>query len=76
MGGDEFVAFVQGEDYENLEVLMQEISITNRKNKMNNDVVIAVGFDRYNNDRSVAAVFERADSKMYENKKLLKGIRA
>ena len=76
VGGDEFVAFVQGEDYENLEVLMQELSFTNRKNKMNNDVVVAVGFERYKNDRSVAAVFERADSMMYENKKLLKGIRA
>ncbi len=76
VGGDEFVAVVQGEDYENLEVLMQELSLTNRKNKKNNEVVIAVGFARYNHDRSVAAVFERADSKMYENKKLLKSTKA
>ena len=76
VGGDEFVAVVQGEDYENLEVLMQELSLTNRKNKKNNEVVIAVGFAQYNHDRSVAAVFERADSKMYENKKLLKSTKA
>ena len=54
---------------------MQEIADINRKNKEKNDVVIAAGFGRYNNDRSVASVFERADSRMYENKKLLKGIK-
>ena len=75
VGGDEFVAVVQGEDYEHIETLMQEIADINRKNKEKNDVVIAAGFGRYNNDRSVASVFERADSRMYENKKLLKGIK-
>ncbi len=75
IGGDEFVAVLQGDDYNNLEALMQEIDIVNRKNKETNDVVIAAGFGRFNKDRSVTAVFDRADARMYENKKRLKGIK-
>ncbi len=37
------------------------------------DVVIACGMARYEGDRSVAAVFDRADLAMYENKQMLKG---
>ena len=40
-------------------------------------VIIACGMSDYDaeNDLSVAAVFERADALMYENKKMLKGAR-
>ena len=41
---------------------------------MPEDVVIACGMARYEGDRSVAAVFDRADLAMYENKKMLKGL--
>ena len=37
------------------------------------DVVIACGMARFEGDRSVAAVFDRADLAMYENKQMLKG---
>ena len=36
-------------------------------------IVIACGMAKYENDVSVAPVFERADQKMYENKSDLKG---
>jgi hypothetical protein len=35
-------------------------------------VVIACGMAKFENDTCVAEVFERADQKMYENKKALK----
>ena len=35
-------------------------------------IVIACGMARYEDDNCVAAVFERADHEMYENKSLLK----
>ena len=37
-------------------------------------VVIACGVSKFNNDNNVAAVFQRADALMYENKKKLKGL--
>ncbi|SHN66225.1 hypothetical protein SAMN02745247_03092, partial [Butyrivibrio hungatei DSM 14810] len=36
------------------------------------DVVIAAGMARYNGEKDVARVFEKADALMYENKKKLK----
>lgn len=35
---------------------------------------IACGMARYEQDRSVAEVFKRADSNMYQNKKMLKAM--
>ncbi|MCR5557087.1 MAG: EAL domain-containing protein [Butyrivibrio sp.] len=76
VGGDEFVAIVQGTDYDNIAELMQRLSDINRRNKEKGDVVIAAGMAFYKNrDKRVATVFERADARMYENKKMLKGIK-
>ncbi len=76
VGGDEFALIVQGRDYDNIESLMQQVNDINIKNKEMGKVVIAAGMARFSNsDRRVATVFERADARMYENKKMLKGIK-
>ncbi len=74
VGGDEFVVVAQGEDYNNLDILMEEIYRINLTNRGKGEVVIAAGMSRYDNDYNVSQVFERADEEMYKNKKLLKGV--
>ena len=72
VGGDEFAVIAQGCDYELLEERIKEIEENNRENLAANEVVIACGMARYEDDRSVSAVFERADFNMYEDKRRLK----
>ncbi len=74
IGGDEFVAIVQEEDYRNIESLMKRMENINMKNLKDGDVVIAAGMARYHKDKNVAAVFSRADTEMYNNKLYLKGL--
>ena len=70
------MAIVQGADYENVEELMEKLGDINRKNRANGEVVIAAGMARFSShDKRVSAVFDRADGRMYENKKMLKGIK-
>ena len=74
VGGDEFVAIIQGSDYARLDELVNELDKVNRENAKSGKVVTACGTARYvQGDRNVAAVFERADKLMYENKRGLKG---
>ena len=75
IGGDEFAVVAQGEDLKNLDLLVNEVAKVNEKNLASGEVVVACGAVKYNGERSVSAVFERADSLMYENKKELKGER-
>ncbi len=72
VGGDEFAIIAQGLDYDNIDGLMGDLADINEENRKAGKVVVAGGMARYNGDRSVAAVFERADALMYENKKMLK----
>ena len=72
VGGDEFVVISQGDDYKNIDSLMAGFIKANFERKEKGEVVIAAGMSRYNGDRSVAEVFRRADTEMYENKKSLK----
>ena len=74
VGGDEFAVIAQGSDYENIEKLMDKLNKSNLQNLKKNDVVIAGGIAVYENDRNVDAVYERADARMYEDKKRLKGL--
>ena len=74
VGGDEFAVIIQGADYEQLDDRIRKIAALNRANTAANEPVIACGTARYENDRSVAAVFERADANMYEDKKKLKTV--
>ena len=72
VGGDEFAAIIKGNDYECLEELIGKMKDHNAKAIHSNGIVIACGMSRYDNDQSVAPVFERADINMYENKSSLK----
>jgi len=72
IGGDEFSVIAQGIDYENIDKLMKKLEKKNIENKKKNDVVVAGGMSRFNQNESFSDVFERADHNMYENKKKLK----
>ncbi len=72
IGGDEFVVVAMESDYEKIDQLMDEIAKSNKKNMAKDEVVIATGMSRFDGDRRVTTVFERADNRMYENKKKLK----
>ena len=74
IGGDEFAVISQGADYENIDSLLDQIAEYNKMNEGAAGVVIACGMSKFNNDNNVAAVFQRADALMYENKKKLKGL--
>ena len=74
IGGDEFVAFLEGEDFTNHEELIKGFNKLIEKNQESGDVVISCGFACYNpkNDDSIMRTFERADQKMYTRKRILK----
>ncbi len=72
IGGDEFCVIAQDKDYDNIDNLLAEMTKTNLENIANDGVVVACGMAKYLGDRSVAAVFERADVNMYLNKNYLK----
>ena len=77
VGGDEFAALLTGEDYENRQELGEEISKLSLQNNSSDDYrlpVIAMGIEEYKRgeDANIHSVFERADKKMYRNKKELK----
>ena len=75
IGGDEFVAFLMGEDFNNHKLLIDNFNLRVEKNKAEGKVTIACGYDEFDaeHDDSFLRVFERADRKMYERKKELKG---
>lgn len=72
IGGDEFAVISKGQDYDNIESLVEEFGHRNERGKEHGAVVVACGFSRHTGDESFADVFERADTAMYENKKALK----
>jgi len=77
IGGDEFVVVLNAGDYINREKLLKQIRAAVIKNIGKKEgVVIATGIADYDsiNDKTLSDVFERADAKMYENKKFLKYI--
>lgn len=73
IGGDEFAVILQGSDYEHRDELIEEFASINREHSIDNDAVVAWGISISQGDENVAAVFERADSAMYENKRRIKG---
>ena len=74
IGGDEFVAFLKGEDYANREKLLNLFDLQMEKNRTTGGIVIASGLEIYRSERadSFTTVFDRADKKMYERKRKLK----
>ncbi|MCR4648568.1 MAG: diguanylate cyclase [Lachnospiraceae bacterium] len=78
VGGDEFVAVLSGEDFFERDKKIKKFRNKIIKNiKVPNGVVIATGMSEFDtfNDKKISDVFERADTKMYENKKYLKYIK-
>ena len=76
VGGDEFAVISQGRDYARLEALLGEIREHNENALRTEGIVIACGMAKFGDDACVAAVFERADRSMYENKSRLKAAAA
>ena len=72
VGGDEFAVIVRGNNYQSIEELLGIMRDHNREALHNDGIVIACGMARYENDACVAAIFERADKDMYDNKTALK----
>ncbi len=76
IGGDEFVAFLEGEDYENRDALLAAFDARIEQNLRSGNVVVASGLSvfREGHDRSYRRVFERADQRMYDRKGHLKAM--
>ena len=73
IGGDEFVVFLEGADYEQRSKLLESLDSRMAENAKTGGVVIAAGMAEYQpGDSHLFDVFSRADSLMYERKKHLK----
>ena len=69
IGGDEFVAILEGQDYDDREALFAKI-VKLRKTDESGKFTFSVGMATYKQgvDTSFASVYERADEAMYEMK--------
>ena len=76
VGGDEFVVFLEQEDYENREKLLAAFNEAVEENRQHDAVVVAAGIAEYvpEQDNSCKRIFDRADEAMYERKHALKNI--
>lgn len=74
VGGDEFVAVLTGRDYENRESLLERLNAVSESHIGTDQVIVAGGSSDYRSGKDSRShdVFERADSRMYENKQALK----
>ena len=73
IGGDEFVALLEQEDYENRDALLQQVFDVSGKNvKTKEGIVIAAGMGVYEEGKTFNEVFHEADQNMYRHKKELK----
>ncbi len=78
IGGDEFAVIVQGEDYTNVDALVQKVEQHNRNSFSDGGITIACGMARFaeiEKADKTKRVFELADKRMYENKSMLKTLR-
>ena len=73
VGGDEFAVIAQGEDYGRMDELLAKMEKNNAEANRSGGIMIACGMARFDGDENVAAVLDRADRKMYENKEAMKG---
>ncbi|MBO4320420.1 MAG: GGDEF domain-containing protein [Treponema sp.] len=81
IGGDEFVAILQSDDYDNIEFIKRRVSST-CFDEMTKDAPLpekksfAAGFAVFDpkHDSSFATVMKRADTEMYKNKNMLKNL--
>ncbi len=77
-GGDEFVVLLKGEDYGRRQELMRRLHDLSAEHIGSGGVVVSGGLSDFvpGEDGNLHAVFERADSLMYREKKLLKSMGA
>ena len=74
IGGDEFVALLEGDDYTEREELVRLFEEEIDKNVSSGGVVVSEGLDVFvaGSDNDLDSVFARADKKMYDRKKEIK----
>lgn len=74
IGGDEFVVILEGDDYKNRASILGAFDLKIEKNVKNDKVVVATGMSEFDpqRDSCFKNVFERADSIMYQRKRILK----
>lgn len=74
IGGDEFVAVLEGEDYKNRDSLISDFQRRMEENRRQGGIVIASGLAVFvpGQDPFFHSVFVRADEQMYERKRVLK----
>lgn len=75
IGGDEFVVVLKGRDHAAAESLLKEFddALAATDGEPWEKISAATGYANYENDGAVEPVFRRADQKMYERKKEMKG---
>ncbi|MBQ6518978.1 MAG: amino acid permease [Anaerolineaceae bacterium] len=73
-GGDEFVVYLSGRDYENRHYLMKSLHQLSVAHIDSDRVVISAGLSDFveGKDKEIHSVFERADRFMYQEKESLK----
>lgn len=76
IGGDEFLAYLEGDDYKNRKILLAAFETQIEENQHAGKAVIASGLAvfRPERDNSYRRVFERADQRMYDRKGVLKAM--
>ncbi|MBR1508401.1 MAG: EAL domain-containing protein [Eubacterium sp.] len=78
IGGDEFAVVLMGQDYQDREKLLVQLRRKVEENISGRDgTVVASGLAKYlpDKDKTVLDVFNRADTRMYENKTHLKELK-
>ena len=77
IGGDEFVALLEGEDFKNREALLEAFNLQMEENLHNGREVISCGMEEFDpeHDSNFSSFFDRADKKMYSRKRFLKEIK-
>ena len=77
IGGDEFVAILEGDDYLQRLNLLDQFDQMMEEHVREGGVVVSAGLDifRAGRDGDFNSIFERADQRMYEKKKYLKSLR-
>ena len=76
VGGDEFAVIIKGEDYAHLDERIAAMQQYNEQAVRSGGIVVAWGMARFEGDKSMHALFERADGLMYANKMSLKSLMA
>ena len=74
IGGDEFATILEGQDYKDRKMLLDQFNKKTDENILNNEVVVSAGMTDYlpYEDNSYDRVFMRADQEMYKRKDQLK----